>query len=253
MLVAIESYFHDALLAAVPDTVDVTTGPSRGPGAEATLLVEVFASGLKLELPQGEDLAAQRETAFFTQVQRWKTDGKRVDFVVPATALGQVVDVESPPGRPLRRGDDYALEERTVRLYRPPASAEVGVVAFLRGERAAGFRERRRCEVSLVTRAWGRDAHAADTLLASVLPATLIASSDLGNLDAGLADDSGVRLRLLRPVMSLLGIQRSGEQRGETFFCRAQAEFLLRGELEQLVTMGEPEPEGLIREVRRVD
>lgn len=252
MLVAIESYFHDALLAAVPDTVDVVTGPSRGPGPEATLRVEVSASSLKLELPPGDDLAATREPAFFTQAQRWKTDGAKVDFVVPEQLGGQVVEVESPPGRSLRRGDDYTLDGRTVRLFRPPAAAEVGVVAFVRGARAAGFLERRRCEVSLSTRAWGQDAHAADTLLASVLPTTLVASSDLGNLDAGLPDDSGVRLRLLRPVVSLVGIIRGVEQVGDAVHYRAQADFLLRGELEQLVTLGEPEPEGIIREVRRV-
>lgn len=252
MLVAIESYFHDALRPAIPDEVDVATGPSRGPGADATLLVEVFASGLKLDLPQGEDLAALREPAFFTQVQQWKADGKRVDFVVPESVPGQVVEVESPPGRPLRRGDDYTLDGRTVRLYRPPAAADVGVVALLRGERATGFLERRRCELTLHTRAWAREAHAADTLLAAALPAALVATSDLGNLDAALPADSSVRLRLLRPVASLVGITRSAELLGDTVFFRAQADFLLRGELEQLVTLGEPEPQGIIREVRRV-
>lgn len=252
MLVAIESYFHDALRAAVPDTVEVTTGPSRGPGAEALPRVEVSASQLKLELPQGEDLTAAREAAFFTHVQRWPSDGTRVDFLLPEKLPGQVVEVESPPGRPLRRGDDYTVEGRTVRCYRPPAAADVGVVAIVRGARAAGFLERRRCEVTLVTRAWGEDAHAADALLAGVLPAALIASGDLGNLDAGFPEDSGVRLRLLRPVVSLVALSRGLEQEGDARAFRAQAEFLVRGELEQLVTLGEPEPEGLIREVRRV-
>ncbi|WP_223645796.1 hypothetical protein [Corallococcus sp. EGB] len=253
MLVAIESYFHDALRSAVPGSVEISTGPSRGPGAETALLVEVCASHLKLDPPPGDDLAAQREAAYFAQVHRWSANGKQVDFDLPEQARGRVVDVESPPGRPLRRGDDYVVEGRKVRFYQPPALADVAVVAFLRGERSAGFLERRRCELSLVIRAWARAAGAADPLLSAALTAALVASADLGNLDDTEVPpaDSGVRLRLMRPVMSLSGIQRSAETVDDTPFYRAQAEFLIRGDFEQLVALGEPEAEGIIREVRR--
>ncbi|NBD08296.1 hypothetical protein [Corallococcus silvisoli] len=253
MLVALESYFHDALRPAVPDAVEISTGPSLGPVAEAESLVEVCVSQLKLEPLPGLDLAAQREAAYFAQVHRWASDGKKVDFELPAKALGQVAEVESPPGRPLRRGDDYVVDGRTVRFYQPPALADVAVVVFLRGARSAGFLERRRCELSLVIRAWARQSGAADPLLSAALAAALVASADLGNLDDSYASpaDSGVRLRLLRPVMSLSGIHRSAETVAETPFFRAEAEFLIRGDLEQLVALGEPEAEGIIREVRK--
>ncbi|WP_223638067.1 hypothetical protein [Corallococcus sp. EGB] len=73
------------------------------------------------------------------------------------------------------------------------------------------------------------------------------------NLDDSSASpaDSGVRLRLLRLVMSLSGIHWSAETVAETPFFRAEAEFLIRGDLEQLVALGEPEAEGIIREVRK--
>jgi hypothetical protein len=251
MLVTVESYFHDALKSALPGDVDVATGPSLGPAAEVAQLVEVTAPSLKLTLPQGDDLTARREPAFRFEVHRWSADGKQVDFTLPADAEGQVVEVEAPPGYPLRRGDDYMLEGRTVRFYRPPAQADVAVVAFLRGERALGFLERSPCDISLVIRAWSQEQGASDKLLSSALSAVLIASSGMGNLDDSASDESGVRIRLLRPSMVLVGISRGAELLQEKQFFRAQAEFLIRGELEQLVAVGEPEPTGIIREVRR--
>jgi hypothetical protein len=252
MLVSIESYFHDALRPAIPHDVDVVTGPSLGPSNDDAQLLEVSALGLKLALPEGDDLTAPREASFQGGTHRWPANGRQVDFVLPKGVQGEVVEVESPPGRPLRRGDDYMLEGRTVRFFRPPAQADVAVVAFLRGERAHGFLERRSCEITLVTRAWAREHGAADKLLSGALAAALVASVDLGNLDDSASDESGVRIRLLRPVMTLLGLSRGTEVFHETSFFRAQAEFLIRGQLEQLIAVGEPEPTGIIREVRKV-
>ena len=251
MLVSVETFFHDALMSALAGDVDVTTGPSLGPAADVTQLVEVTASSLKLRLPEGEDLTARREPAFHFGTHRWGANGKQVNFVLPESAPGQVVEVESPPGQPLRRGDDYLVEGRTVRFYRPPAQADVAVVARLRGERAPGYFERSSCDIPLIIRAWSQEPGAADTLLSSALSAALIASSSMGNLDDSASDESGVRIRLLRPSMVLVGLARGAELLHEKRFFRSQAEFLIRGELEQLVTAGEPEPTGIIREVRR--
>lgn len=251
MLVSVETFFHDALISALPGDVDVATGPSPGPAADVTQLVEVTASSLKLKLPEGEDLTARREPAFHFGVHRWRADGKQVDFVLPEGALGQVVEVESPPGHPLRRGDDYLVEGGTVRIYRPPAQADIAVVALLRGERALGFLERCPCDIPLIIRAWSQQHGAADTLLSSALSAALIASSGMGNLGDPASNESGVRIRLLRPSMVLVGLARGAELLHDKHFFRAQAEFLIRGELEQLVAVGAPEPTGIIREVRQ--
>ncbi|AGC45687.1 hypothetical protein MYSTI_04391 [Myxococcus stipitatus DSM 14675] len=253
MLLAVESYFHDALRPAVPETVDVATGPSQGPAAEVEALVEVCASSFKLALPEGDDLTAQRQPSYFAQVHRWPGNGTTRDFTLPANAQGQVAEVESPPGRPLRRGDDYTLEGTTLRLYRAPMTADEAVVAFLRGERAEGFLERRRCELKLTVRAWVKAPGNAAPLLSRALAAALAASSDLGNLEDEdtFPEESGVRMRLLQPAATLLGVTRTLEAVGTTFFSRAQASFLIRGECEQLISLGTPEPVGIIREVRR--
>lgn len=251
MLASIETFFHDALLSSLPEGVTVSTGPSSGPTGEVTQLLEVVAPSLKLALPESADLTARREPAFHFGVHRWKANGKQRDFVLPAAAAGQVMEVESPPGYPLRRGDDYEVEGRTVRCYRPPAQAEVAVVARLRGARASGFLERAACDIPLILRAWSEEHGAADTLLSRALSTVLIAAAALGNLDDSASDGAGVRIRLLRPSVVLVGLTRDAELRQEKHFFRAQAEFLIRGELEQLVAVGAPEPTGVIREVRQ--
>ncbi|NOK17264.1 hypothetical protein [Corallococcus carmarthensis] len=252
MLVSVETFFHDALLSSLPDGVTVSTGPSLGPTPEVAQLVEVIASGLKLALPGSEDLTVRREPAFLFGVHRWKANGTQLDFVLPDDVVGQVVEVESPPGYPLRRGDEYAVEGRTVRFYRPPAQADVAVVARLRGAQASGFLERASCDIPLVLRAWSQEPGAADRLLSSALTPVLIAATGMGNLDNAASEDSGVRIRLLRPSVVLVGLTRGAELLQEKRFFRAQAEFLIRGELEQLIAVGAPEPTGIIREVRKV-
>jgi hypothetical protein len=251
MLVTVEAYFHHALLSALPGDIDVATGPSLGPAADVAQLVEVTAASLKLTLPPGSDLGTRREPAFHREVHRWSADGKQVDFALPDGARGQVMEVESPPGHPRRRGDDYMLEGRTVRFYHPPAQAKTAVVVFLRGERVPGFLERSPCDIPLVIRAWSQKHRDADKLLSSVLSAALAAGSCLGHLEDSASDEPGFHIRLLRPTMALVGISRAAEVLHDTPFFRAQAEFLIHGELEQLVAVGEPESTGIIREVRR--
>ncbi|WP_141323106.1 hypothetical protein [Myxococcus sp. AB025B] len=254
MLLAIESYFHDVLRAAMPESVEVSAGPSKGPSTDIDAGVEVIATRMRLALPEGDDLTSLRQPSYFAQVFRWAGDGIRKDFALPANAAGQVVEVESPPGRPLRRGDDYVVEESMLRLYRAPATASEAVVAYLRGSRAAGFLERRRCEVRLSILVWVKTAVGdAAPLMSRALAATLAASADMGNLEDENTDaeTSGVRLRLLQPQATLVDVQRTLELQDATAYFRAQANFLVCGELEQLVSLGTPESEGIILEVRR--
>ncbi len=250
MLASVETFFHDVLLSSLPDGVTVSTGPSAGPAAGVARLLEVVAPSLKLALPESTDLTARREPAFQFGEHHWKASGKQRDFVLPASSAGQVVEVESPPGYPLRRGDDYEVEGRTVRCYRPPAQADVAVVARLRGAPASGFLERAPCDIPLLLRAWSEEHGAADALLASALSTVLIAAAGMGNLEDAASDGAGVRIRLLRPTVVLLGMARGAERLHEKQYFRAQAEFLIRGELEQLVAVGTPQPTGVIREVR---
>ncbi|WPB72656.1 hypothetical protein KYC5002_26745 [Archangium violaceum] len=246
MLAAIEHHFLTALDAALADTVYLKTGPSTGPSPSMTELVEVFASRLEPSRLEGDSLTEGREPAFLTQVQRWTADGTTSDFEVPADVWGDVIEVQSPPGQPASRGDDYALEGRRVRFFRPPTGE---VVAILRGGPARGFQAKQLAEVSLSIVVWGGTIERTDELFGEVLAAALAATVGLGHFEAGLPANSGVRLRLLRPVAALTGITRGREKLGRKQLVCASAKLLLRGELEQTVALGTAEAQGLIEKI----
>ena len=102
----------------------------------------------------------------------------------------------------------------------------------------------------LILRAWSEEHGAADALLSGALSTVMIAAATMGNLDDSASDEAGVRIRLLRPGVALIGMTRGAVMLHAKQFFHAQAEFLIRGELEQLVVVGAPQPTGIIREVR---
>jgi hypothetical protein len=251
MLAAVEAYFAQILKAGLPADVTVTTGPSVGATASEAKLVEVSAERLAVLLPEGSDPTEGRQPAFLTRVHRWSADGAQDSFQLPDDVSGEIIEVESPPGHPLRRGDDFAVDERTLLFYRPPAKADPAVVAHLRGTKARGYQERRPCRIDLFLRAWAGAAGTMDTLLASMLTTGLAAAADLGNVEAPEAGTPGVRLRLLHPVTTLTSISRRTEERaGSTRVFCADIALSVRGELEQVVALGEPPPESLIEKVQ---
>jgi hypothetical protein len=248
MLAAVEAHFLDAVMAALPSTVTVQAGPSLGPAGASDQLVEVSAQSLAVKLPDDEDLTAGKSPAFLSQTVVFHGDGTTTDFTLPAT--GVLTEVESPPGRPLQRGDEYTLELPTLKFYRPPA-AGVDVVALMRGDRARGFLERRPCAIALSLFAWAPDVAGADALLGPTLAAALGATVDMPNLEASVPAGSGVRVRLLRPAASLAGVARTRETPSPGTFLRARIDLVIRGELEQSVALGAPPPEGIIQQVVR--
>jgi hypothetical protein len=250
MLAALEAYFAQALKAGLPTDVTVTTGPSVGATTSEAKLVEVSAERLAVTLPEGSDPLEERQPAFLTQVHHWSADGEQSTFELPEDARGEIIEVESPPGHPLRLGDDFTLAQGKILFYRPPAKAEVAVIALLRGERARGYQERRPCRIDLFLRAWAGEASAMDTLLQSTLTTGLAAAAELGNVDGPQANPPGVRMRLLRPIAVLTGVSRRTEHTGSApRFC-ADLALSIRGELEQVVALGEPTPEGLIKKLQ---
>jgi hypothetical protein len=251
MLATVETFYRNALQALLPPLFEVTPGPAVGPRADTKRLVELSAESLALTPPEGADPTALREPAWFTQELRFRADGRTTDFLLPADARGEVVEVESPPGHPVRRGDAYALEGRVLRFYRAPEQAEQAVWVLLRGERARGYTERCPCELRLVTSAWAKTSAEVDGLLSTVLAGVLNASTRLGTLEGAGLPNLGVRLRLLRPVATLQELSRSSERVANLDWFRARARFLVRGELEQVVVVGQPEPVGLIRQVQK--
>lgn len=252
MLVAVESYFLNALKAAFATGPVITAGPSAGPSSDTESLIEIVASRLTLVPEKGaeEGEPAGRSPAFCTRMHPFTADGKMDDFLLPADQTGEVVEVQSPAGHLMRRGDEYLVAGRAIRFYTPPAKGTDAVVVRVRGARARGYEQRLAGQIDLAIRVWAKERSRADDLARRALAAALIAATDLGILDGSDPATPAVSLRLLRAVTSLTGLGRAFAASG-TKFHTTDLEFTLRGELEQTVALSAPEPEGIIREVRQ--
>src|SRR4051812_35821839 len=63
-------------------------------------------------------------------------------YALPADALPELTEVQSPPGRTLWPGDDYGVDGRAIRFRDPPAAA---VVVLTRGAPARRSRDTQPC------------------------------------------------------------------------------------------------------------
>lgn len=248
MLYALENLLANALRPLLPAGVKITTGPSDEVPPAGEVRLEVGVSRLEVSLA-GEDPLAVREPAFQFLVQRWSADGTTRDFTLPADAKGELFEVESPAGYPLRRGQDYEVDGETVRFYRAPAAGANAVVATVRTGPATGFHERRPGLLRLSLRAWAADLPRTDTLLDQALAVVLTRCAGGGTLEASQLGDSGVRLRLLRPAVMLEGIERGRVQVESRWAPRATALLRLQGEMELTVAVGDPQPESRIESI----
>jgi len=247
MLSAVETFFRAAIEPALPAGVTLRAGPSIGPSTGVTRLVEVSAERLLPMAFESNDFTAARGPAYVSQIHRFTGDGVTSDFLLPPGVDGTIVEVETPPGRMLRREDAYTIDDRTIRFYKPPAAE---VVVTLRGSRAKGFVEKRFADVQWKLRAFSDTPSDADALHSTAMVAVLAASVDLGHIEGTMPPNSVVRMRLKQPAMAIVETQRTRiVVDDEQFFC-SNTEFLLRGELELTVAIGVPEPTSLIEHVQ---
>lgn len=251
MLHAVQAHFIPALRPALAPAIAVLAGPAAEPvPSDTSARVIVTATRLALVFPAGDDdPSASRGLVQFGAVHRWSGDGKTREFQVPDGLTGEVAELECPPGRPLVRGDDYAVDGRTLRLLRAPPVGQHNLLLRLRGGPARGYLDRRACAITLVVQVLSSDPAELAALSARVLAALLVAAAELPQLEAAPQDDLGVRLRLLRPVLSWLGSTRAAVPTGQTLLLRDTLEFALRGELEQRVVLGQPAPVGVIEKI----
>lgn len=246
MLHAVQAHFLPALRAALPQSTAVATGPAPEPvPGDSFPRVVLTATRLALIFKPGDDPQDTRGTAHFTAVHLWSGDGTTRDFTVPQNIPGEIAELECPPGRPLRAGDDYGVDGRTVRLMTAPPIGQHNLQARLRGGPARGYVDKRPCIVTLVADVWASGPVQLGTAAARTLAALLAAAADLPHLEAAPHDDLGVRVRLLRPLASWIATTRD-EQGG---LLHDAIELHLHGELEQLVTVAVPDPAGIIEKI----
>jgi hypothetical protein len=249
LLALLENRLHGAVSEAVNKAVQVDCGPTLGPASDAEQVVEVAVRELKATIPSsGEEAIARRERARLSRTHTWDASGKQRNFTLPEDVRGEVAEVEAPPGHPVTTGDDYFLEGRTVRFYRPPAKGTPGVSATLHGDPSIGYSESHPCRILANLTVWAKTIKDADEILTRSFNAILAAFVDIGNISSP-QDDSGVSLRLLKPVAVPDSIERSREKIGRSLFYRATAQIAVFGELELTVALGAEKPEAIIEEI----
>jgi hypothetical protein len=250
MLAAIEAHFQRAIRQACPEGTAVTAGPSRGPAGDGAELIEIVACRLSVDPLTEDKLTDARRPAYFTRAQRFSADGATRDFSLATSENEEIVEVESPAGRPARRDDDYRVDGSIVRFYRPPARADVAVVVRVRGAPARGFSEWRPCRIDVAVHLWAKELRRADELLSLAVGSALVAAAELGTMEEPNAGHPAVSLRLVRPVATLTGLARTLETASGASYQHGCIDLTLRGDLVQIVALGEPAPEDVIREVR---
>lgn len=242
MLQALEAHLVALVDAALAGATTTVAGPWRPSGNGALV---VHARSLEQD-PPGNDPPTD-DPAYTLELVAWPSDGNTLDFEIPANLDGELVEVESPPGYTLRRGDAWLLDTRTIRFYRAPAPGNPGVRARLRGDAAKGFKRRKPCRIELAISAWATTTASADQRLDIALQTSLAALVELPNLEAGVVGGVHVQMRILQPRAWLLRIDRSAP--ASTNLVESRATLQLRGDLELLVAGGAPQPVGVIEQL----
>lgn len=245
MLGALENLLLPALRETLGAAQDLQGGPAAAP-SQGNDRVALHAT--RLHRPRAtpdSDATPIRDPAS----QGWQgtlaSDAAHpLDFPLPTEAVGDLAEVQSPPGRILSAGDIYLLDGRTLRFFRAPPGQ---VVARTRGIRSAGYRERSGGRIDLELRVWAKDLDSVDTLLARSLQSVLAAFESLNVIDlTGAAPGFGLRMTRLR--LELTDITRHFDAAAPAWLLGV-ARCRLHGELELALTLGAPEEEGRIADV----
>lgn len=243
MLYALEQLLINAIDPAFPNNVDVNGGPWRDNDGVA---VQVHARSLRLE--PVEDEPAEDGPGHLLTIQDWVASGSSLDFAIPPAVTGEVIEVEAPPGFPARRGDDFFLDDRTIRFYRAPAAGNPGVRARIVGDPAKGYRRQRPCRIEIEIGAFDNDVDDVDDRLETALHVALAELVDLPILAADVVGGANVWMRVARARTSLEWIERTLAPDRPNWF-RAAALIVLEGELDLLVAKGAPEPTSIIESI----
>ncbi len=247
MLNTLEDYLLTALRQLHPKELTIRAGPPSPPATTDRQLLTIAAVTLQLsQLDAGEENNDRREPAFFSQRFELTTDGRQVDFSLPTGASGQLAAVESPPGKIARPGDDYRLEGNTLKFYRAPAQQ---VIVQMRGERARGYQETLPCRIAIELAAWAETAQQADNLLLPSVAAALSCFVERDVLELAQNDQTGIRVRLCKPLLGMHSIERSVEQVAQARYLRSLARLQLNGQLELTLTLGAPLPMSVIEQI----
>lgn len=241
MLNALESFLQSAIAAAVPASATVVTGPYEPDLSE---VVAIHARRLELEPIRDRD---NGDGGHLVDEVTWDTDGTIKDFNISLSLVGEIMEIQSPPGQIVNIGDELYVDERTLRFYHAPAAAVPGVKTRLRGVDAPGWQHQRDGQIHLDIDAWATTMAVADANLATALNVALSRMVELPVLEMSQTSNIDVWLRFQAPNIWLLDMDRS--RHASVAVLNAHASVTLRGTLDVLVARGTPAPFGIIDSV----
>jgi hypothetical protein len=247
MLRALELYLATPLDAALPAAVEVQRGPFlAAPGwPPARRVLNIHAR--RLDVHHDPPPRTIDGPAFSFQTATWPINGVVASFTVPPAMTGEIMEVEAPAGYLRKLGDDYYLDNRTIRFFHAPVGPGEAR-ASVRVATTSGYRRRSPATLALDLTAYTRDLSTADALIEDALQLLLVQldRTPYFAFQNGTGLGTTVRFCDFRP--HVVSLERTVLSFESVIACSALVE--LEGELDLLVPSGSPVPVGIIESIQ---
>lgn len=244
--------FEDMLISHLKQTSDpaapIKTGPAFPPSSSANELLSVTASRLETDcgkLAGDNELEYERISAYRIKQYDIVCDGSKIDIIIagePAEAITEVL----LNGRLLRPGDDFSLDNKTIKFYQVPTGK---LLVRTRGEKEKGYQETYPARLTLEICGWEKQSSDSDKILKRALSSILVTLNDIDVIDLGTDVDLGTYYRLIKPNARIVSIERTPEKVGRARFMLSKACLNIDTRLELTLVLGVPEAEGIIEQI----
>lgn len=246
MLRALELYLATPVDAALPAVVEVQRGPflpsSGWPPARRVLSIHAR----RLDIHHDPPPRTLDGPAFSFQTATWPINGVAASFTVPPAMTGEIMEVEAPAGYLRKLGDDYYLDDRTIRFFHAPVGPGEAR-ARVRVDATSGYQRRSPATLALDLNAYTRDLTTADSLIEDALQLVLVQldRTPYFAFQNGTGLGTVVRFCDFRP--HVVSLERTVLSFESVIACTARLE--LEGEIDLLVPSGAPTPVGIIESI----
>ncbi|MEM7158039.1 MAG: hypothetical protein AAF799_34680 [Myxococcota bacterium] len=249
MLRPLEDLIIPPIDAVMPVSVSVLRGPYvvAPPWPNSQRIISVYGRAIRTiePTPSRDDDGP----SFIINEETWDTDGIVDTFVLPPEATGSIFEVESPPGFPMRRGDDYLVDGDTIRFYRAPDVGAPGVLARLQAEATHGYTRRRPCIMELDIDIYGRFYEEVDLMLGASTQISLAAMARAPRFTFPPATDTTVLMRIIEARASVASLERAAITIDAAPVFHAAIRLEIDGQLDLVVANGRPVDTSLIESI----
>lgn len=242
MLNLIETSLLQAIAPTLPQGTKLVAGLIIPPVAAPVVNITVTSLQTRRFTENNEE--SKRQPAFLMKRISLTGDGKLLDFSLPENAIGDVIEVELSPGRLAKPGDDYWLEQRTLKFYTPPSGT---FTVLLRSVPASGYQQSCTCHGIVNIDVWGDQTTVVDDYLTPALASTLAFFLGLERMELVKANTTGFSLRLIKPLIELDALECTQVPTSPLICNRARLR--LTGTWELVLALGTPPQTGIIQEI----